>query len=93
MPLDAETLEACVAAAVAAPSFFNTQPWRFRLDPDTVTYEVRADPESSLHHADPAGRALHLPVGGSAPTVGTVRPPSRVPVTRGAGADRSPAGT
>ncbi|NUS15187.1 MAG: hypothetical protein HOY69_27950, partial [Streptomyces sp.] len=33
-PLDAQTLEKCVAAAVAAPSFFNTQPWRFRLDPD-----------------------------------------------------------
>ncbi|MCD9874841.1 Acg family FMN-binding oxidoreductase [Streptomyces guryensis] len=65
VPLDAETLEACVAAAVAAPSFFNTQPWRFGLDPDTVAFEVRADPERSLRHADPAGRALHLSVGAS----------------------------
>ncbi|MGW7409983.1 Acg family FMN-binding oxidoreductase [Streptomyces sp. NPDC054833] len=64
-PLDAETLETCIAAAVAAPSFFNTQPWRFRLDPDTVAFEVRAAPERSLHHADPAGRALHLSVGAS----------------------------
>ncbi|MCI3241848.1 Acg family FMN-binding oxidoreductase [Streptomyces spinosisporus] len=62
-PLDAQTLEACVAAAVAAPSFFNTQPWRFRLDSDTVAFEVRADPERSLRHADPVGRALHLSVG------------------------------
>lgn len=64
-PLDAETLEACIGAAVAAPSFFNTQPWRFRLDPDTVAFEVRAAPERSLRHADPAGRALHLSVGAS----------------------------
>jgi nitroreductase len=65
VPLDAETLEACVAAAVAAPSFFNTQPWRFGLDPDTVAFEVRAAPERSLRHADPVGRALHLSVGAS----------------------------
>ncbi|MGQ4389640.1 Acg family FMN-binding oxidoreductase [Streptomyces sp. SAS_270] len=64
-PLDAETLEACIAAAVAAPSFFNTQPWRFRLDPDTVAFDVRAAPERSLRHADPAARALHLSVGAS----------------------------
>ncbi|MFF4255197.1 Acg family FMN-binding oxidoreductase [Streptomyces sp. NPDC001663] len=64
-PLDAETLEACIAAAVAAPSFFNTQPWRFRLDPETLAFEVRAAPERSLHHADPVGRALHLSVGAS----------------------------
>src|SRR3954470_7271090 len=64
-PLDAETLEACIAAAVAAPSIFNTQPWRYRLDPDTVTFEVRAAPERSLRHADPVARALHLSVGAS----------------------------
>ncbi|MFC8513291.1 Acg family FMN-binding oxidoreductase [Streptomyces sp. NPDC057257] len=64
-PLDAETLESCVAAAVAAPSFFNTQPWRFRLNPEDVEFEVRADPERSLRHADPVGRALHLSVGAS----------------------------
>ncbi|MCD7442283.1 nitroreductase family protein [Streptomyces lincolnensis] len=63
--LDAATLEACVSAAVAAPSYFNTQPWRYRLDPDTVTFEVRAAPERSLRHADPTGRALHLSVGAS----------------------------
>ena len=63
VPLDAATLEACVAAAVAAPSFFNTQPWRFRLDPETVAFEVRADPQRTLRRADPAGRALHLSVG------------------------------
>lgn len=64
-PLDASTLEACIAAAVAAPSIFNTQPWRFRLDPGTVAFEVRAAPERSLRHADPVARALHLSVGAS----------------------------
>lgn len=63
--LDAATLEACLSAAVAAPSFFNSQPWRYRLDPDTVTLEVRAAPERSLRHADPVGRALHVSVGAS----------------------------
>jgi nitroreductase len=62
-PLDAENLETCIAAAVAAPSFFNTQPWRFRLDPETVAFEVRAAPEYGVRHADPVGRALHLSVG------------------------------
>lgn len=61
--LDAATLEGCISAAVAAPSIFNTQPWRFRLDPDTGTLEIRAVPERGLRHADPVGRALHLSVG------------------------------
>ena len=61
--LDAETLETCVAAAVAAPSIFNSQPWRFRLDLENLAFEVRAAPERSLRHADPVGRALHLSVG------------------------------
>ncbi|MEU5891718.1 nitroreductase family protein [Streptomyces sp. NPDC047461] len=64
-PLDAATLEACISAAVAAPSFFNTQPWRYRLDPEAVAFEVRAAPERSLRHADPFARALHLSVGAS----------------------------
>ncbi|MGI5452137.1 Acg family FMN-binding oxidoreductase [Streptomyces sp. CA-249302] len=64
-PLDAETLEACIAAAVAAPSFFNTQPWRFRLDPEDLAFEVRAATDRGLRHLDPVGRALHLSVGAS----------------------------
>ncbi|KAF5990766.1 Acg family FMN-binding oxidoreductase [Streptomyces sp. WAC00263] len=63
--LDASTLEACMAAAVAAPSVYNTQPWRYRLDPETLTLQVRAAPERGLRHTDPAGRALHLSVGAS----------------------------
>jgi nitroreductase len=61
--LDAVTLEKLISAAVAAPSIHNTQPWRYRLDPDTSTLEVRAAPERGLRHIDPLGRALHVSVG------------------------------
>ncbi|PKV83139.1 hypothetical protein [Streptomyces sp. TLI_146] len=60
---DAEALETCFSAAVSAPSIHNAQPWRFRLDCDTVTFEVRAAPERGLRLVDPTGRALLLSVG------------------------------
>lgn len=60
---DAATLEKLISAAVAAPSIHNTQPWHFRLDLDTTTVEVHADPERGLLHTDPEGRALHISVG------------------------------
>ncbi|MBL1098820.1 Acg family FMN-binding oxidoreductase [Streptomyces coffeae] len=61
--LDAAILEKLISAAVAAPSMHNTQPWRYRLNPDTVTLEVRAAPERALRHADPMGRALSVSAG------------------------------
>ncbi|MFI1539787.1 Acg family FMN-binding oxidoreductase [Streptomyces anandii] len=61
--LEVPTLERLVAAAVAAPSIHNTQPWRFRLDPATETLQIRAAAERGLRHIDPAGRALHVSVG------------------------------
>ncbi|KUF12899.1 Acg family FMN-binding oxidoreductase [Streptomyces silvensis] len=61
--LDGSTLEKLVAAAVAAPSIHNTQPWRFRLDLDTVALEVRAARRPDLPHIDPVGRAMHVSVG------------------------------
>lgn len=61
--LDGATLERLVSAAVAAPSFHNSQPWRFRLEPDTATILVRAAGERGLREADPLGRALHVSVG------------------------------
>ncbi|MFD8078401.1 Acg family FMN-binding oxidoreductase [Streptomyces sp. NPDC059718] len=61
--LDGATLEKLVSAAVAAPSFHNSQPWRFRLEPDTATILVRAAGERGLREADPLGRALHVSVG------------------------------
>jgi hypothetical protein len=61
--LDTGALDHLVSAAVAAPSVHNTQPWRFRFDPDTLTLQVRAVPERGLHEVDPSGRALHISVG------------------------------
>jgi hypothetical protein len=61
--LDGATLEKLVRAAVAAPSIHNTQPWRFRLDPDTSTIEVHAAPERALPHTDPDDRAVHVSAG------------------------------
>ncbi|GAA1914200.1 hypothetical protein GCM10009716_24610 [Streptomyces sodiiphilus] len=61
--IDAVTVERLISAAVAAPSIHNTQPWRYRLDPDTATLEVRAAPERGLRHTDPCGRALLVSVG------------------------------
>ncbi|MFJ9770589.1 Acg family FMN-binding oxidoreductase [Kitasatospora sp. NPDC101157] len=63
LALDATTLEKLVSAAVAAPSIHNSQPWRFRLQPDTSTLEVWADRSRTVPAADPQGRALHISVG------------------------------
>ncbi|OFA37010.1 Acg family FMN-binding oxidoreductase, partial [Streptomyces fradiae] len=62
-PPDTATLEKLISASVAAPSMYNTQPWRYRLDTATDTVEIRAAAERALRHADPVGRALHVSVG------------------------------
>ncbi|WP_405848599.1 hypothetical protein [Streptomyces sp. NBC_01518] len=61
--LDGTTLERLLSAAVAAPSIHNTQPWRFRLESESLTVEIRAATHRGLRHIDPTGRALHLSVG------------------------------
>ena len=53
--------ELLLRAAVAAPSFHNTQPWQFAVASDRV--EVYADPSRQLRHADPSGRSLLISVG------------------------------
>ncbi|RKN04224.1 Acg family FMN-binding oxidoreductase [Streptomyces radicis] len=63
--IDAAALTTLLSAASAAPSIHNTQPWRYRLVPDTLTLEVRAARERALPHADPLARALHVSVGGA----------------------------
>jgi nitroreductase len=50
-----------LAAATAAPSMHNTQPWRFKVSQDTI--ELHADPERVLPVIDPAGRGVYLACG------------------------------
>lgn len=64
-PLDAAALEQLVSAGAAAPSIHNTQPWRYRLQADQATLEVRAVPERALRAIDASGRALHISIGAS----------------------------
>ncbi|WP_431964304.1 hypothetical protein [Actinacidiphila sp. bgisy160] len=61
--LNGATLEKLISAAVAAPSFRGSRPWRYRLDPDTGTFQVRAVPEPGVPDSEAAARALHVSVG------------------------------
>jgi nitroreductase len=51
-----------VAAAAAAPSIHNTQPWQFAITGDG-RLELHGDIDRLLWVADPRGRALHLSCG------------------------------
>ncbi|MQY25837.1 Acg family FMN-binding oxidoreductase [Nocardia aurantia] len=57
----AAIFETAVAAAVRAPSVHNTQPWRWRLDGETI--RLYADRDRQLAAADPSQRALLLSCG------------------------------
>ncbi|MDX3605550.1 hypothetical protein C6W96_03295 [Streptomyces sp. CS149] len=61
--IDATAVQTLLAAAVAAPSIHNTQPWRFGLDADTRTVEFRAVAGRRLPMTDPDLRARHISVG------------------------------
>ncbi|MFD0317882.1 Acg family FMN-binding oxidoreductase [Streptomyces flavalbus] len=61
--IDATVLETLLAAAVAAPSIHNTQPWRFGMEPHTRTVTVRVDRRRALPLIDPDRRAQYLSVG------------------------------
>ncbi|MGY3205913.1 Acg family FMN-binding oxidoreductase [Streptomyces sp. TE5632] len=55
-----ERVAALTHDAAAAPSMHNAQPWRFRYFRGSRTFQVRADLDRALPHADPDNRALHL---------------------------------
>ncbi|MFI1169554.1 Acg family FMN-binding oxidoreductase [Streptomyces sp. NPDC020801] len=61
--LDVRTVTALVAAATAAPSMHNAQPWRFRFLTDAYTLELRADLQRAMRRTDPGHRALHIGCG------------------------------
>ncbi|MES5819813.1 nitroreductase [Streptomyces sp. RG80] len=54
---------ALIAAATAAPSLHNSQPWRFRYRGADRSVELRADLDRAMPRTDPDGRALHLGCG------------------------------
>jgi len=54
-------LEQAATAALHAPSVFNTQPWSWRIDGDTM--ELHADPARRLEITDRDGRLLVLSCG------------------------------
>lgn len=60
---DRPFLDMLLAAAVAAPSYHNTQPWSFAVDRGSGSMEVRVSDERWLRRADPARRAQYLSVG------------------------------
>jgi nitroreductase len=59
---DDGVLRRIVAAADAAPSIHNTQPWSFAVPHDDLL-ELHGDPDRMLWVADPRCRALHLSCG------------------------------
>uniref|UniRef100_A0AAU2AGH9 Nitroreductase family protein n=1 Tax=Streptomyces sp. NBC_00093 TaxID=2975649 RepID=A0AAU2AGH9_9ACTN len=61
--LDRKTVTALVAAATAAPSMHNAQPWRFRFVATERLLLLRGDPERAMPRSDPGNRALHIGCG------------------------------
>jgi Nitroreductase family len=59
--LSSDEVAHLLAAAGRAPSLHNSQPWRFRVEPDVI--ELWADPERALTAADPGGREQRLACG------------------------------
>jgi len=52
---------ALIGAAVLAPSVWNTQPWRFEVDPGTI--RIVADPRRAMPVTDPGQRMMLLSLG------------------------------
>ena len=62
-----ETVQACLRAAMAAPSVHNTQPWAFRMRRGEL--EVLVDHRRHLPTLDPDGRELYVSVGAAVYTL------------------------
>jgi hypothetical protein len=59
--LSRDELERALAAATAAPSILNCQPWHFHAHGDVIDISVLAD--STPHQLDPHGREVYLSLG------------------------------
>jgi Nitroreductase family len=60
-PLTRAQVEQVVAAAIAAPSVLNTQPWRFHSHDDVI--DLYAIPTRGLPAVDPSAREAHISCG------------------------------
>jgi hypothetical protein len=60
VPFPADAIDGLLATAARAPSILNTQPWRFRVTPDTI--ELSADPSRRLR-SDLTGREMVISCG------------------------------
>lgn len=58
---DPETMRRVLTLATQAPSMHNTQPWRWRVGPESLS--LFADPSRHLVHADPDRRYLLISCG------------------------------
>lgn len=58
---DADTLRTVLTLATRAPSIHNTQPWRWRVN--TNSLDLYCEPEMQLHRTDPDGRDLIISCG------------------------------
>jgi hypothetical protein len=59
--LDATTARAAIALANRAPSVHNSQPWRWRIAPNSI--HLFTDPARALPATDPGGRDMRLSCG------------------------------
>ncbi|WP_030299813.1 Acg family FMN-binding oxidoreductase [Streptomyces katrae] len=60
---DTDSVESWVAAATAAPSMHNAQPWLFRYTRDSGELLLTMDPERAMPQTDPSTRGLHVGCG------------------------------
>ena len=58
---DTETVREVLTLATRAPSIYNTQPWRWRVD--STSLHLYSDPGMQLPNTDPDGRDLMLSCG------------------------------
>lgn len=61
VPLSRSDIDSVIAAAVAAPSVLNTQPWRFEVEPDQI--DLFLDDARALPATDPESRAALMSCG------------------------------